>query len=132
MPRFVVLLHETPPGSSRATHYDLMLEQEGGLLTFALDSLPSVGGETASVQRLPDHRLAYLDYEGPLSGDRGRVSRVDQGTCERLPAAGSELAFQLAGTRLRGRLILTPPAAAGAPWQVQLLPGTLSEPSHVE
>ena len=27
-----------------------------------------------------DHRLVYLDYEGPVSGDRGRVRRVDAGT----------------------------------------------------
>ena len=29
---------------------------------------------------LPDHRLAYLDYEGPISGDRGSVTRWDRGT----------------------------------------------------
>ena len=34
MPRFVVLRHETPPGYPRPPHYDLMLEQEGGLWTW--------------------------------------------------------------------------------------------------
>jgi hypothetical protein len=38
-----------------------------------------------------------------------------------LPAAASELRFQLAGTRLRGCLILTPPDATGASWQVRLV-----------
>ena len=28
---------------------------------------------------LGDHRTAYLDYEGPVSGDRGIVSRFEQG-----------------------------------------------------
>lgn len=28
---------------------------------------------------VPDHRDAYLDYEGPLTGDRGRVDRLVRG-----------------------------------------------------
>jgi hypothetical protein len=29
---------------------------------------------------LPDHRNAYLEYEGPISGDRGHVMQVETGT----------------------------------------------------
>ena len=31
------------------------------------------------VERLPDHRHRYLDYEGPISSDRGSVQRVASG-----------------------------------------------------
>ena len=30
-------------------------------------------------ERLPDHRRRYLDYEGPISGNRGSVIRWDAG-----------------------------------------------------
>ena len=33
-------------------------------------------------ERLPDHRRIYLDYQGPVSGDRGHVQQAAKGTCE--------------------------------------------------
>ena len=33
-----------------------------------------------SADRLPNHRAAYLEYEGPVSGDRGNVQRVANGS----------------------------------------------------
>src|SRR4051794_23553598 len=63
MPRFVLLRHETPAGSERPTHFDLMLEHNGVLRTWALSGLPAAG-EPLLAEQLPDHRLAYLDYEG--------------------------------------------------------------------
>lgn len=81
MPRYVILQHITPPHAERGTHYDLMLELDGKLLTWAIPEPPRAGLQTA-VTKLPDHRLAYLDYEGPISGDRGEVRRVDAGEYE--------------------------------------------------
>src|SRR5690348_2558350 len=81
MPRFVVLLHETPAGYARRNHFDLMLESNGVLLTWAIPELPTTDGSVAA-ERLPDHRLMYLDYEGPVSRDRGSVQRVDGGEFE--------------------------------------------------
>jgi hypothetical protein len=101
MPRFVLLEHDHP-----TLHWDLMLECGDALRTWRLDRVPTVAA-TISVEPLPDHRLAYLEYEGPVSGDRGTVRRVDAGKFTRL-ASGSDAVnretseFQLAGTRLRG------------------------------
>jgi len=119
MPRFVVLLHETPPGYARPTHYDLMLEQSGVLWTWALESLPQAGGGAIPAERLADHRLDYLQYEGEVAGNRGRVVRVDQGLYSQLPAQANALSFNLQGTVLRGVLVLTPQAGDGGQWQVQ-------------
>ncbi len=79
--RFVVLHHVFSGGAQngRADHFDLMLEQESRLATWAIDKLPELG-ETVSAIRLPDHRKKYLDYEGPISGDRGSVKRMMAGT----------------------------------------------------
>ena len=78
MPRFVILRHEMPPGSERRTHWDFMLEREDVLWTWALPQPPSEGRAVPAI-RLADHRKAYLDYEGDVSGARGRVERFDQG-----------------------------------------------------
>lgn len=58
-----------------------MLEENGKLLTWAL-SAPLQLTDEVKFSRLPDHRTAYLQYEGPVSDDRGSVSRVISGTYE--------------------------------------------------
>jgi hypothetical protein len=107
MPRFVVLLHEVPPGYPRGAHYDLMLEHSGALWTWACDRLPAIG-QSIPAQRLADHRMEYLDYEGPVSGDRGHVTQVDSGDYELVASQPALLQVRLAGEKLRGVLTLTP------------------------
>ena len=78
----VQLRHQMPDGSQ---HVDWMIAQDADgrrpLITFRLprrvDQLAR--GETLVAQRLADHRPAYLDYEGPVWGDRGRVDRIRRG-----------------------------------------------------
>jgi hypothetical protein len=76
MMRYVVLRHEgvTDP------HFDLMFESEpaGPLRTWRSPVWPI--RERVRVVPLDLHRRAYLDYEGPVSGDRGYVTRVAAGT----------------------------------------------------
>ena len=62
-----------------------MLESDGVLRTWALAEMPRiVARRPIDAEGLADHRLAYLDYEGPVSGERGSVGRVDAGTFETL------------------------------------------------
>ena len=79
MPRYVILFHQLPQSDARSSHWDFMLEQNDMLRTWALYDEPVVGHSCIAVQ-LADHRTAYLDYEGPVSGGRGRVTRWDLGT----------------------------------------------------
>ncbi|MCC7086461.1 MAG: hypothetical protein IT427_15785 [Pirellulales bacterium] len=99
MPRFVVLRHESPSSHRAGVHWDMMLEYDGALRTWALTTEPAPGASIAAVA-LPDHRLHYLTYEGPISGDRGEVSRWDEGTYEMRRETLDELVFQLNGNRL--------------------------------
>lgn len=62
------------------------------------------GGVTAI--RLPDHRIAYLDYEGPLSGDRGSVTRCDGGDVRLTAEPSGVIHARLAGGRIHGDLCL--------------------------
>jgi hypothetical protein len=101
MPRFVLLYHECPPDYVRSSHWDLMLEAGDALRTWAVAKLPRdwraawersaeiaadcpalADSNLVAAEQLGDHRLAYLQEEGPLSGNRGSVRRIDAGTYE--------------------------------------------------
>src|SRR5262245_18992804 len=101
MPRFVILHHETSAGFPRDSHFDLMLEHADALRTWAVEKIPAVG-EDVSAERLPDHRLAYLDYEGEVSGERGTVSRDDAGDYECLQESETRLVVRVSGQKIRG------------------------------
>ena len=103
MRRFVVLHHETPPHAQRASHFDLMIESGDALWTWALPQWPAQG-EWLAVEPLPDHRLAYLEYEGPVSGDRGYVTRRDCGTCKVMHHDAERTVVRVAGEQLRGTI----------------------------
>ncbi len=74
--RFVILEHDHP-----FLHWDLLLEEEYSARTWRLLRKPCLG-EPIAAERLPDHRLIYLGYEGVVSGDRGSVKRFLSGTYE--------------------------------------------------
>ena len=122
MPRFVVLRHEMPPGSPRATHWDFMLEQDGALRTWALDELPRADAEAPALE-LAVHRVAYLQYEGPISGDRGSVLRWDEGEFNIVHESADCLELTLAGKQLLGQARLTRDASDPLHWTFRLTPG---------
>lgn len=78
----VQLRHDLPDGD---WHVDWMIatdaDGEGPLVAFrvpdALDRLPA--GREILIERIGPHRPHYLDYEGPLSGGRGYVTRLAHG-----------------------------------------------------
>lgn len=101
MPRFVILEHDHP-----VLHWDLMLEADGVLQTWRLAQAPEVG-RTIEATALGDHRLAYLDYEGPVSGNRGTVRRWDAGDFDETSASvASVRQFHLRGARVVGHVRL--------------------------
>lgn len=98
--RFVVLEHRW-----NGVHWDFMLEHGESLRTWALDE-PIVAGAESPARALPDHRLAYLDYEGPISGDRGSVARVDRGVYVPLEWTDERVRVRLIGRQLVGEAVL--------------------------
>jgi DNA polymerase Ligase (LigD) len=95
MPRFVVLTHDYP-----FLHWDLMLEHDGALRTWRLSAPPDAEGVEA--EALPDHRLAYLDYEGPVSENRGTVEQWDRGTYSLYSTGDERVGVVLHGGKLVG------------------------------
>lgn len=85
-----------------------MLEAGDVLHTWALAELPNnaASSRLVAAERLADHRLAYLDYEGPVSGERGNVVRVDAGTFDVLAQSADCWRLAINGKLLNGRLTL--------------------------
>ena len=100
MPRFVLLEHDHP-----APHLDLLLESGGVLLAWRLDALPPAGAAVPATRNF-DHRLVYLDYEGPISGGRGRVRRLDRGELVWHERTEDRFTAEVRGQTLDGRLEL--------------------------
>jgi len=68
--RFVIQEHQTPEG----VHWDLMLEQGDVLATFRLQEPPGqVLVHAVRAERIVDHPMRFLWYEGPVQNGAGRV-----------------------------------------------------------
>ena len=104
--RYVILHHEVPKSFGRPSHFDLMLELGDSLKTWSFAELPEPG-RTVPALALPPHRLEYLDYQGPVSGDRGNVEKWDSGRYVVTNATNHTFTLEVSGERIKGRLELT-------------------------
>ena len=111
--RFVILHHVVAGGE----HWDLMLAHGGVLLTWQLAREPiDAASLPIPAKRIADHRSAYLEYEGPISGGRGHVVRVDRGTVSIDRLTDRYCQVELLGERLTGRFRLV---EEGGEWSLQ-------------
>jgi len=115
MPRFVILRHDAP----RGLHFDLMLERGGVLVTWALAEPPEPGLEL-DAESLPDHRIAYLDYEGPVSGGRGSVTRWDRGEFDEIEWSDTRRVVELRGEKLACRATIERVPGGPTQWRLAL------------
>ncbi|MBK9128744.1 MAG: hypothetical protein IPM13_13235 [Phycisphaerales bacterium] len=110
---FVLLQHDPPaaaPGEPTAfpTHWDFMLETspDGPLATWRFGEDPTARVGPIEAERIDDHRRVYLDYEGEVSGGRGRVRRADKGPAVVIEARTGHVLIELSGNLLRGRFAI--------------------------
>jgi hypothetical protein len=103
MPRYVILEHDWPE-----PHFDLMLEDDDSLRTWRLESVPSPVQEVSATKSFA-HRKVYLDYEGPVSRNRGSVQQWDQGSFRWECDEPGLIRVFVEGRRLRGVLELLGP-----------------------
>jgi hypothetical protein len=106
MPRFVLLRHEFPAEFGKPSHWDVMLEDGEALLTWSCEELPVAGGDAVVATRLGNHRLAYLEYEGLVSGGRGEVRRVDGGEFVWIQRSEARFTVEVRGGVLAGTLVI--------------------------
>lgn len=93
MPAYVILEHDWP-----TQHWDLLLDVGDRLLAWRLWQEPELG-KAIACEPNQDHRRVYLEYEGPLTGDRGRVLRWDHGEYEQV----GPRVYHLRGQRMQAR-----------------------------
>jgi len=109
--RYAVLRHD----GIDAPHFDFLFETSPGsqLQTWRLTQWPVTDVQEAT--RIRDHRPAFLTYEGELTGNRGRVTRVDEGTCT-FDASPRKLVVRLAES---ARSLLFEQDAGAEMWHVR-------------
>jgi DNA polymerase Ligase (LigD) len=113
MPRFVLLEHRWD-----GVHWDFMLEHGEVLRTWAIDA-PVVADADLPARALPDHRRIYLEFEGDVSGNRGTVRRVAEGSYTAEVWEEGRVRIRLHGSQLVGEVEMRQvvPAADGeASW----------------
>lgn len=128
-----LLLH-TPPGGAGARtradapHFDLLVEpptpfpppDAGRLWTARLDLAPADWAKAGAfpLTVISPHRREYLTYEGPVSGNRGEVKRVDEGTACALQWEADTIELEMNLRGFSGRLTLR--QVAGDAWTAQV------------
>ena len=114
--RYVLQHHATPDGQA---HHDLMLERGGALKTWRLSAPEKIQeGAEGLAESLRDHRIAYLDYEGPVGGGRGEVRIADRGEYETEGWTGAEAVVRIRGGLLNGRFRLSASPGKGE-WAIK-------------
>lgn len=105
MPRFVIQKH-----CKRTTHhFDLMLEKGGVLKTWSLDKLPKEYRSnllTQQIKPLPNHRIAYLTYQGKISRGRGTVKIWDKGVYQHVIWNDNFRVIAVRGEKIVGYFII--------------------------
>lgn len=110
--RFVVHRHD-----SRSPHYDLRLEKDGVLKSWAVPKgIPVMPGRRNLAIDSGDHDLSTLNFHGTIPAGEygaGEIGIYDKGTYEVESWHDDKIVFILHGERLDGRYVLVKFKKAG-------------------
>jgi bifunctional non-homologous end joining protein LigD len=131
-PIFVIQRHQ-----ARALHYDLRLERDGALASWAVPKgMPLEAGQRHLAVHVEDHPIDYATFEGEIPKGNygaGTVEIWDRGTYELLEEKkDGGLTFRLDGKRLQGTWTLVPAHLDGKEqnWLVLRKRDETAEPSR--
>jgi len=100
-------------------HWDLMLESDGFLETYRLDLPPEeIASRPANAQKIFDHPIKFLTYEGPVNEGKGSVSISEAGTYCVAKKTDETIEMNLNGKILKGNLVMT--RVTDEQWQVEV------------
>jgi bifunctional non-homologous end joining protein LigD len=128
--RFVVHEHH-----ARRLHWDLRLEHEGALASWAIpNGIPEDPEHNRKAVHVEDHPLSYIDFEGTIpagSYGAGEVTVWDHGgyTCEKWEPGKVVVVF--AGERLQGRYALFRAGRSEKDWMIHRMDAA-ADPSAQE
>ena len=102
--QFVIQEHTTPNG----VHWDLMLEMDDCLWTWRLNTPPAeIKDKPIPAERIHNHPLRFLTYEGPVQNNTGHVKIADKGAFTLCKQNNIELTLELDGNILNGTYLLS-------------------------
>ena len=98
-------------------HWDLRLEMDGVLKSFAIPKEPPLirGTKRLAIQ-VEDHDLEYANFEGEIPKGEygaGRVEIWDRGTYDLLEREENKIVMRFRGKKLRGEYVLVKFEKAG-------------------
>ena len=132
--RFVVQEH-----SARAMHWDLRLEHEGTLASWAIPKgIPADPKRNNLAVQTEDHPLEYLDFHGEIPAGHygaGTMKIFDRGTFEVHKWRDKEVMVTFHGERVRGKYVLF--RTGGKNWMIHRMdppedPERESMPDRIE
>jgi bifunctional non-homologous end joining protein LigD len=133
-PRFVVQEHH-----ARALHWDLRLEREGVLASWAVPKgIPSDPKRNNLAVQTEDHPLEYLTFHGEIPQGEyggGQMSVWDTGTYETLKWEDREVMVVFHGERVEGKYVLF--RTRGNQWMIHRMdppadPGRSAPPDNLK
>jgi len=90
-------------------HYDLRLEMNGVLKSWAIPKLPprKKGIKRLAIQ-VPDHAKSYAKFEGEIKEGygKGKVKIWDNGTYKLLEKNKNKIEIEIKGKKLKGKYVL--------------------------
>ncbi len=111
----MILEHTGTASYKPGVHWDLLCEEGETLRAWEFSEPMTILRQ--KVKALPAHRRAYLDFEGLISGDRGSVRRVAEGTYKLLSESATEWVVRLNGTTILGELHLARETPEEPSWE---------------
>ncbi len=101
--QFVIQKHCTPDGG----HWDLMLQIENTLWTWRLHHPPQhIQDIPIAVEKIQDHSLRFLTYEGSVQNNTAEVNIVDHGNFKIINRTNTDIEFETSGKTLAGNFQL--------------------------
>ena len=123
---------------ARRLHWDLRLEHNGVLLSFALPrGVPQDPSENRLAVHTEDHPIEYLDFHGTIPKGEygaGEMTIWDRGTYEPEKIEENKIVARFDGERVKGRYALF--QTRGDDWMIHRMdppdPGREPLPEHIE
>jgi len=101
--RFVIQKHVRQTD----VHWDFMIEQGESLQTWRIDTAPDkLTDDAVHAQKIPDHPLRFLTYEGPVNEGKATVQIADSGTYRILENNEGNITLDMNGKTLKGKFSL--------------------------
>ena len=102
--KFVIQRHTR----GKKVHWDLMLEAGEALETYRLSMPPGrLMKEKCPAEKIFEHPLRFLTYEGPVNKGEGNVEIADSGTYNVIQQLQDCIEMEMDGEILRGRFALS-------------------------